>query len=359
MHYRYEEARPDVMLESGTRRIAYLPVGPLEFHGPHLPLGTDPLIAEGIVAKAVAVTGGVSLPTLYMGSGALPLPYTVAHAPEVLGAVVDSTLGQLADHGFEVVVVVSGHGALDHLHTLREACDALSAKGGATGVMAMWNELTVGVDGDIHDHGARVETSYLLSLRPELVDLGALEADPDATHLGVYGPNPRYTADAGWGDVLVGAAVSRLVERVEAAVATGSTDNWGDFRRLVERLQAGPLSLVDDSLAPIEGGLEFRVAHPGEQSKYLTTFEVVIDGVGVPASATSLRNESVGEVAAPRSASDLGPTSGTYLRRGQELRVEVKGVAPDGPVVEVEVRAMLAGVLVTGARGSLSLPPMS
>ena len=57
---RFELLRPDEILNEKKRcSIVYLPVGPLEWHGPHLPLGTDPLIAEAISRKVAEIVGGL------------------------------------------------------------------------------------------------------------------------------------------------------------------------------------------------------------------------------------------------------------------------------------------------------------
>jgi creatinine amidohydrolase len=45
--------------------IVYLPIRPLEWHEPHLPLGTDPLQAETLAIAVAQQVGGVVHPTLY------------------------------------------------------------------------------------------------------------------------------------------------------------------------------------------------------------------------------------------------------------------------------------------------------
>ena len=67
--YRYEEMRPDQLLAEIERTgVAYLPIGPLEWLGPAMPFGTDPLTAKAVAEGAVKRTGGVLLPTLYFGT---------------------------------------------------------------------------------------------------------------------------------------------------------------------------------------------------------------------------------------------------------------------------------------------------
>ncbi len=65
---RFELMRPDEILEEKKRLpLVFLPVGPLEWHGPHLPLGTDPLIAYEIAIRLAREIGGVVLPPFYLG----------------------------------------------------------------------------------------------------------------------------------------------------------------------------------------------------------------------------------------------------------------------------------------------------
>jgi len=64
----YEELRPDEFLERVRRcPIAYLPLGTLEWHGRHLPLGADGLQARGVFELLARRVGGVVMPMLFLG----------------------------------------------------------------------------------------------------------------------------------------------------------------------------------------------------------------------------------------------------------------------------------------------------
>ena len=66
---RLQWLRPDeVVAERERVPIVYLPIGPLEWHGPHLPLGTDPLQAEHTAIGLAEKIGGVVHPTLFIGT---------------------------------------------------------------------------------------------------------------------------------------------------------------------------------------------------------------------------------------------------------------------------------------------------
>ncbi|MGN0388200.1 MAG: creatininase family protein [Suilimivivens sp.] len=73
---RYEYMRPQEILDAQAEKsIIYLPVGPLEWHSPAMPFGTDPLAAEASARKAAERTGFSSKYTsefLFPGGGIQP-----------------------------------------------------------------------------------------------------------------------------------------------------------------------------------------------------------------------------------------------------------------------------------------------
>ena len=65
----FELMKPgEIIEEKKLLPLVFLPVGPLEWHGPHLPLGTDPLIAYEISLRIARDIGGVVLPPFYWGT---------------------------------------------------------------------------------------------------------------------------------------------------------------------------------------------------------------------------------------------------------------------------------------------------
>ena len=66
--WRYERMRPsDLSLALTERPIAWLVVSPLEWHGEALSLGCDPHVAQTVADMAWEKTGGVRIPTMYLG----------------------------------------------------------------------------------------------------------------------------------------------------------------------------------------------------------------------------------------------------------------------------------------------------
>jgi creatinine amidohydrolase len=76
--------RPDEVVEARRQvPVVFVPVGPLEWHGPHMPLGTDGLHAWHVSVRTSRQVGGVVLPPLFAGTDALRPP---GDGPEGLGA---------------------------------------------------------------------------------------------------------------------------------------------------------------------------------------------------------------------------------------------------------------------------------
>lgn len=182
--------------------IAILPIGSQEQHAGHLPMGTDTMLADAVVDRALrlldeqagagdAVPGLVRLPTLPYGHSPHHLfAAALTLSAPVLGTVLDELLDSLAACGHRRVLVVNGHGGNDEIVRLAvkrfalradvtaAACsywtlvdtveDDKASADGADGVAAPAHEeadRAVLVPG----HAGWFETSLMLAARPELV----------------------------------------------------------------------------------------------------------------------------------------------------------------------------------------------
>ncbi len=158
----------------------------------------------------------------------------------------------------------------------------------------------------------------------------------------MYGPNPRFTADATRGRDQVEAAAALLADRVLALLAGAPFDPLADLRAFVAEYWPEPLVLE----AAADG---LRLRNPGAVSRYLSSLDLAIDGRPVDPASVSLVNDSPGEVGEPIRAADLGPESGMYIRRGQTARLEIDGRWPSG-VRSVSLTVGLGGVTHDYAR---------
>jgi creatinine amidohydrolase/Fe(II)-dependent formamide hydrolase-like protein len=306
-------------------------VGTLEFHGEHLPFGVDSFEAHALCVRAAERSGGVVLPPVYLASGCLDLAGTLSFEPELVEAWTRATIGQLAKRGFRAIVVLTGHGPLDLNHLLKRVCaEAEREHEGLSAYALCWLELNAARLGGPEegepttvDHAARIETSWMLALEPDLVHLDRLADDPDAAHLGVYGRNPRFTASAEFGEDQLTAAAELLASRARDLLAGRPFDPLADLRAFVEHGWPERPELRGRAGAPAE----LRLANPGRSSRYVSALRVDVDGAHVDEAGLVLVNDSPGETGIPFRAGELGPEHGFYVRRGQEARVALAGLA--------------------------------
>ncbi len=107
-------------LEAYLRRggdLALLPLGSVEMHGPHQPLGTDILIARAFCLRIAEASDGVVLPDLsYTWAGATDgFVGTISMDPEVLQQQVTCIARRVVRMGFKRVVLASFHGPNPHV----------------------------------------------------------------------------------------------------------------------------------------------------------------------------------------------------------------------------------------------------
>jgi creatinine amidohydrolase len=186
-------AAPQVARRLGEGSVLVLPVGAVEQHGPHLPLSTDLVIAEEMAARVVAERGEELdlwlLPALaYTKSNEHAwAPGTIWLGAQTLLAVLDDIGRSLAMLPAKRLAFLNGHGGNTQLlavanRELRLAHGLMTfllhprlpRDSGGTAAEAD-DELGMGV------HAGRDETSIMLHLRPELVDMDkAARAVPEA-----------------------------------------------------------------------------------------------------------------------------------------------------------------------------------
>ncbi len=115
-------------LADGGRALTILPVGVVEEHGAHLPLGVDSFAAEIYSASAAphleeAGYEVVIAPTINYGvaRAAIDFPGTLSLEPETLRSMVVEIGRSLARHGLNRLVILNGHRDLHHMKALDDA----------------------------------------------------------------------------------------------------------------------------------------------------------------------------------------------------------------------------------------------
>jgi len=157
--------------------VAYVPFGSLEWHGKHLALGNDTLKAKGILEHVGRKFGGVVVPPTYWGCVGKWHPWTFGRlSEELLRQICEYIFRSLADVGFKVIIGVTGHDVPEQVNAMNEALDAVKADFPVDGFMMMEGDLT---DFGEHrmDHAAHWETSILMYLCPDGVDMHQIRDD--------------------------------------------------------------------------------------------------------------------------------------------------------------------------------------
>jgi creatinine amidohydrolase len=196
-----------------ARTVAVLPLGATEQHGPHLPLDVDRAIVDGIVAAALpqvpASCPVVVLPTQAIGyspehtafDGTLSLPYDAAIAAWL-------AIGEgVVRAGLRKLLLFNAHGGQVSLMDI--AARELRARGLITSHCNWWNlplgdKVTGLFSAEEHRfgvHAGQIETSLMLALRPDAVDMQqaghfASASQERARHYAILGNG--VSAKLGW-----------------------------------------------------------------------------------------------------------------------------------------------------------------
>jgi creatinine amidohydrolase len=157
--------------------IALWPVGAIEPHGPHAPLGTDTLISVGMCERAAARLGdAVVLPPLPFGVTRYAAAFAgaIGISEATLHAVVLDVATAVREQGFRRLVIVNNHFEPEQVATLRAAAEEAGALYldlvRRRNAQRLTDEFRRG-----SCHAGRYETSLVLADAPELVDTGAPE----------------------------------------------------------------------------------------------------------------------------------------------------------------------------------------
>lgn len=159
--------------------FAFLPIGAIEQHGPHLPMGTDVIIGEHICERLAHATGGVLLHSLaYTPSFSLRLyPGTVRVTDETFASTIVEVANALYQHGIKIIYAFVAHlGAVDACKVAERELLLQSQARLVRLVLPGYKEAiekhcTSERWHATYVHAEEFETSMVLAIRPELVDM--------------------------------------------------------------------------------------------------------------------------------------------------------------------------------------------
>lgn len=238
----FEELTPtDFRQRIAEMPVAYLPLGTIEWHGEHLPLGADGLQSKEFFELVAGELGGIVYPMLFLGpdrkevidgeeyygmdlcydqEGAQAYPtqqfdgssYWIDTAD--FRILLEAVLKQVSRSGFKVLVA-HGHGPSTVF--VRDNSKEWEAKYGLK-ILNCWGHRDSEGMGIMVDHAAMNETSLVMALRPELVHMEYLSVDLEDWPAGVGGKDPRVHASREKGLEIIDIQKERMIETIREAL---------------------------------------------------------------------------------------------------------------------------------------------
>ena len=223
----------EILEEKKAMPVVYLGLGIIEWHGLHNPAGLDGIKAEGMAVHFAEKFGGAVAPTQFWGDFRGDICELV-FKPEIISSAefdhtpsISSELGydkknleknarrdvekgswklwinlivhtffQLESFGYACIVPIPGHYPL--FKPLEEAIKQYKEEQGTCSVVVIKDTL-FDKSGHAGDHAAKFETSLMLHMYPELVDMSRLDKDLSKANIGVLGDDPRIYASREFG----------------------------------------------------------------------------------------------------------------------------------------------------------------
>jgi len=212
----YAELNPSELTKFwGEGAPAIVPWGALEWHGNHLPSGLDGMLAEHFGRVLAEKVSGVCLPAIWLPITTIPNVASQSIQTETLRAILDDVIAGLVMSGVRKIALITGHCAQGHLAELYEA--ALRGMDDHEGVLIFAGaQLQLLSRPETMDHAARYETSQLLAIRPDLVNLDMLPPEIVPQRDCVLGEDPRL-ASAEEGRLLIEQAAEAWAQWIMVA----------------------------------------------------------------------------------------------------------------------------------------------
>jgi len=163
--------------------VCIIPLGIIEKHGPHLPLGTDLFEVRELACAAAKKEYALVFPPYYFGQifEARHQPGTMAYKHELVWEMLEETCNELSRNGVKKIILANGHGG--NTSFLQYFCQVQLEKQNDFIVVLFRPGTDPVLDKEIRSmqkakldgHAGEEETSMMYFIRPDLVDLDAIK----------------------------------------------------------------------------------------------------------------------------------------------------------------------------------------
>jgi len=178
--------------------VCVLPIGIIEKHGPHLPLGTDLINVRYLSEKAAQQDYAVVFPAYYFGqiAEARQQPGTVSYSGHLQLELLQETTDEMARNGCKKIVIVNGHGG--NLSLLPYFAQLQLQTQHDYVVYVYWPPEVKGADrpykgGKMDMHAGESETAHTLVTAPGLVHMDRAQSESGADQARLHLPEGVYT----------------------------------------------------------------------------------------------------------------------------------------------------------------------
>ena len=161
---------------AGDTAVVVMVTGALEAHGTHLPLATDAILPTYLAEKVAEKTNALVLPTIPFGDSwdFNTFAGTISIDPQILTQFYTSVMKGVFKHRFHYLIVLNGHGG--NVPALKLAAKAATENGERIVIIVnWWRDLAETVRKSVEEtpggHAAEDETSEVMHVRPDLVDM--------------------------------------------------------------------------------------------------------------------------------------------------------------------------------------------
>ena len=183
----WEELTARTFLEAikESDEVCVLPIGVLEKHGNHLPVGTDMILGQSICKKAAEIESSVVFPYYFLGqiSEARHCPGCISASHRLLMDALLEMCDEINRNGFKKIIIFSSHGGnrsflpffLQEMPRLNRPYIAYHYFSGEMTQEQIQKVCGLAKNNDMGEHAGWAETSMIMYLRPGLVDIKAQE----------------------------------------------------------------------------------------------------------------------------------------------------------------------------------------
>jgi len=182
-----------------SAKVVIVPVGSTEQHGPHLPLGSDSMVAITLAEDASRRTGALIAPPLWYGWSPhhMALDGTISIRPDVLAELLYDVTESLSRHGLKRFVYLNGH-RIVNITWMQIAAERAQRVLGVEVVIFDPGYMSKEIVGDLGfgplGHAEEIETSHMYHRYPALCKPERARDFPPAS-AELYSVDPRYGLD--------------------------------------------------------------------------------------------------------------------------------------------------------------------